>query len=325
MERARRLAEIVRRTLGQSDANAGAFLDGTRDHDVSQNYAALLRAIEGAPPFRILDLGCGPGRDVAHFRALGHDVVGLEGAKRFVEMARELTGCEILHQDFLNLALGDRRFDGIFANASLFHVPTSELGRVLGELHCALVPRGVLFASNPRGNDAEGFSGERYGAFLTLETWRTHVVAAGFEEIEHYYRPEGRPREEQPWLATVWRKPRSPSPLRVAFEAGAAKLDAGAFWDAHEEWEECWRTTSDPNARLALQGLIQVAAAFHHLLVKRSPEPAARLLAKGLAKLDALPADFEIDLAAFRRAIHTCARDLEAGRFEIASIPRLGR
>jgi SAM-dependent methyltransferase len=110
-----------------------------------------------------------------------------------------------MHQDFLHLSLPEGRFDGVFANASLFHVPTQELRRVLSALRDALVPRGVLFCSNPHGRDTEGFSGARYGAFLTLETWRTYVTSAGFSEIAHYYRPAGKPRHEQPWLATVWR------------------------------------------------------------------------------------------------------------------------
>jgi SAM-dependent methyltransferase len=200
------LEEISARTLANYDASAEAFWEGTRDHDVSQNHAAFLRAIDGAGPFRILDFGCGPGRDLAYFRSLGHHVVGLDGSMRFVEMARRLTGCEVLHQDFLKLSLVGRQFDGLFANASLFHVPTSEIGRVLGELRGALAPRGVLFSSNPRGADTEGFSDDRFGAFHTIETWRGFVTEAGFEEIEHYYRPTGRPRAEQPWLASVWRK-----------------------------------------------------------------------------------------------------------------------
>jgi SAM-dependent methyltransferase len=203
---AAQLAEVTTRTLAHYDASARSFAEGTRDHDVSQNYAALLGAIEGSPPFTILDFGCGPGRDLAYFKSAGHEPVGLEGSPRFVEMARAATGCEVLHQDFLHLALPAARFDGIFANASLFHVPTQELPRVLGELREALVPRGVMFSSNPRGDDSEGFNGERYGAFHTLETWSTLVTAAGFTEIEHYYRPPGKPRAQQPWLASVWRK-----------------------------------------------------------------------------------------------------------------------
>jgi SAM-dependent methyltransferase len=199
------LEALSARTLAHYDATAASFWEGTRSHDVSQNHAALLGAIEGAPPFTLLDLGCGPGRDLAHFRSLGHEAVGLDGSARFVEMARALTGCEVMHQDFLHLSLPDARFNGIFANASLFHVPTQELGRVLATLRRSLVPRGVLFSSNPRGDDTEGFSGERYGAFHTIEAWRAHLTAAGFSEVTHYYRPEGKPRSEQRWLASVWR------------------------------------------------------------------------------------------------------------------------
>lgn len=195
------------RTLAHYEANAARFWEGTKDHDVTQNYAALLDAIEGDPPFTILDFGCGPGRDLAYFRSLGHEAVGLEGCRSFCEMAREHSGCEVLEQDFLALDLPAARFDGIFANASLFHVPAADLPRVLGELRDALTPRGVLFSSNPRGRNEEGWHGERYGCYWDLDRWRTFVTAAGFEEIAHYYRPQGKPREEQPWLATVWRKP----------------------------------------------------------------------------------------------------------------------
>ena len=195
-----------RTTLAYYDRSAEAFWRGTRDHDVSQNYAALLNAIEGEGPHTILDLGCGPGRDLAHFKSLGHEAVGLDGAAAFVAMARANTGCEVLHQDFLALDLPAARFDGVFANASLFHVPSADLPRVLAMLHHALKPNGVLFASNPRGSNEEGMSGERYGCYHDLEAWRAYLSAEGFSEVTHYYRPAGRPRAEQPWLATVWRK-----------------------------------------------------------------------------------------------------------------------
>jgi SAM-dependent methyltransferase len=115
-------------------------------------------------------------------------------------------GREVWQQDFLALDLPAERFDGIFANATLFHVPSSELPRVLRELRATLKPRGVLFSSNPRGNDEEGWNRGRYGAYHRLETWRRYMLAAGFSEIEHYYRPAGLPRDQQPWLASVWRK-----------------------------------------------------------------------------------------------------------------------
>ena len=104
------------------------------------------------------------------------------------------------------MELPECRFDGIFANASLFHVPSQELPRVLLQLFTTLRTRGVLFASNPRGNNEEGMSDDRYACFFDYDTWRDYVTAAGFVELSHYYRPPGLPCHKQPWLATVWRK-----------------------------------------------------------------------------------------------------------------------
>ncbi len=199
----RRISEI---TIGHYDRTAKPYWEGTRDHDVSQNYAALLEAIESEPPFCIVDLGCGPGRDLRYFKSMGHEAVGLDGSKELVAMARHYSGCEVLHQEFLALELPENRFDGVFANASLFHVPSQELPRVLRELHAALKPHGVLFCSNPRGNNEEGLSGDRYNCFFDFDTWRDYVTAASFIKVKHYYRPTGFPRHRQPWLATVWRK-----------------------------------------------------------------------------------------------------------------------
>jgi SAM-dependent methyltransferase len=200
------LAQTSVITLGHYNRHADSFWEGTKDHDVSQNRAALLEHLHGEGPFRILDFGCGPGRDLKVFRAMGHEAVGLEGAERFVQLARDYSSCEVWLQDFLSLQLPPEYFDGIFANAALFHVPSQELPRVLRELRATLKPAGVLFSSNPRGENEEGWSGERYGAYYDWERWRGLLTAAGFLEITHYYRPPGLPREQQPWLASLWRK-----------------------------------------------------------------------------------------------------------------------
>jgi SAM-dependent methyltransferase len=197
---------IASGTLAHYEAQAQAFREATRDHDVTQNIEALLSRIEAPPPFTILDFGCGPGRDLRTFAGLGHTAVGLDGTASFVTMARDASGCEVWQQDFLQLALPDDRFDGIFANASLFHVPVAALPRVLGELRRTLKRGGVLFASNPHGHNEQGWNRGRYGAFLDFATWSALVSGAGYALLDHYYRPSGRPRDQQPWLATVWRR-----------------------------------------------------------------------------------------------------------------------
>ena len=200
------LRRAVDQTLAHYHGRAEAFWEGTRDHDVSQNIEALLRHIHGAPPFDILDFGCGPGRDLSDFSRRGHRVTGLEGAPALAQLARKHSGCEVWEQDFLSLDMPAGHFDGIFANASLFHVPRQELPRVLGQLRQSLKPAGVLFSSNPRGDNQESVNGGRYGAYHDLDAWRGYLQAAGFEELEHYYRPAGLPRDQQPWLASVWRR-----------------------------------------------------------------------------------------------------------------------
>ena len=202
---AEQLAQTSVITLRHYNEYADSFWEGTKDHDVSQNRDALLEHI-GGKPSRILDFGCGPGRDLKVFSELGHEAIGLEGAERFVQFAREYSGCEVWHQDFLSLELPADHFDGIFANAALFHVPSQALPRVLKDLWATLKPGGVLFSSNPRGDNEEGWNDERYGAYHNLERWREFVTGAGFVEITHYYRPPGLPRAQQPWLASLWRK-----------------------------------------------------------------------------------------------------------------------
>jgi SAM-dependent methyltransferase len=200
------LERIAAGTLAHYDASAEAFWEGTRDHDVRQNVDTLLRHLRGAAPLAVLDLGCGPGRDLATFAGLGHEAVGVDGSARFVTMARAHSGCEVWQQNLLALELPPARFDGIFANAVLQHVPASELPRVLRELHAALRDAGVLFSSIPRGHGEEGWNGNRYSVFHEPATWQRHLADAGFVELEHYFRPAGLPHEQQPWLAGAWRR-----------------------------------------------------------------------------------------------------------------------
>ena len=198
------LSAVAETTLDHYRLRAEAFREGTWDHDVSQNIKALLRHIRGTPPFRILDLGCGPGRDLRTFTALGHLAIGLDGAEPFVAMARE-SGCEVWQQDLLQLQLPAQQFDGVFANAVLFHIPSQKVPDVLEQIRRTLKPGGVLFCSNPRGDNQEGWSGGRYGVWYDWPAWQAQMLKAGFIELEHFYRPAGLPRAQQPWLASVWR------------------------------------------------------------------------------------------------------------------------
>lgn len=195
-------------TIAEYQATAASFRAGTWEHDVSQNRTALVAAMPKNPG-RILDLGCGPGRDLVAFKNQGHTVIGLDATPAFVEMAKEVSGCEVWQQSFFNLNLPSNHFDGIFANASLLHVPRAKMVPVLQDLYHALVPGGALVISICRG-DSEGYvpraTGYRFVSGWEYETLAPCVEAAGLSILHHYYRPPDLPQAMRSWLVIVAQK-----------------------------------------------------------------------------------------------------------------------
>ena len=118
---------------------------------------------------------------------------------------------------------------------------------------------------------------------------------------------------------------------KTALALGVDLYAAGRYWDAHEAWEGPWRVECDPYRRTFLQGLIQVAAAMHKLLVMHNPRSAAHLLSHALAKLAPYEDGHEaFALDAFRSAARTCERAIAAvdtpegaARFDRALVPPL--
>ncbi|MGO8994519.1 MAG: DUF309 domain-containing protein [Polyangiaceae bacterium] len=110
-----------------------------------------------------------------------------------------------------------------------------------------------------------------------------------------------------------------------AFLRGARLFDRGEFFQAHEAWEEHWLVETDEGTKRFLQGLIQVAAAFHKLVVVQDAESALRLIAKGLAKLDeSAQANVGVSIPAFREGLRRYEVLLAGGRIDVFAIPKLG-
>ena len=195
-------------TIAEYQAVAADFREGTWDHDVSQNRDALIAAMPKNPG-KILDLGCGPGRDLVAFKHQGHTVIGLDATPAFVKMAQQTSGCEVWQQSFLSLDLPQATFDGLFANASLIHVPRAEMVRVLQACWRSLVLGGAILMSMGRGQ-GEGYiassNGYRYVTGWEYETLAPCLEQTGFEILHHYYRPPGLPCAAQSWLVMVARK-----------------------------------------------------------------------------------------------------------------------
>jgi len=123
------LDEIEEFTIAHYEDNAESFRVGTKDHDVSQNIDAFLSALPKEKYLDILDFGCGPGRDMCVFKSMGHRPVGLDGSKEFCKMAEQQSDCPTLNQQFLNLKLEEKSFDGILLMLLCFMCPVKNCQR----------------------------------------------------------------------------------------------------------------------------------------------------------------------------------------------------
>lgn len=193
-----------RSTIAHYDRLAATYAEALAGHDTAECRDAFLAALGGPGPHDILDLGCGPGRDLAAFAAAGHRAIGLDGCAALAEIARQTADVPVLEQDLLDLRLNPRSLDGVFAQATLFHVPTEDLSDVLRRIREALRDGGVLFACDPTGTNTEGWVEDRYVAFRRPATTARLMREAGFAALRDWRRPPGAPRRLQTWLAGLW-------------------------------------------------------------------------------------------------------------------------
>ncbi len=183
------------------DENAQAFFDDTISIDMLPLHERFLaRVPEGG---HILDAGCGSGRDALAFRRLGYKVTAFDASPALAALAEGLLGCAVpvlRFQDFDWQA----RFDGIWACASLLHVPMAELPEVLLRLTAALKPGGVLYASFKYGHGERDHNGRRFTDLDEQGLAALLRVVPALVELETWTTADRRPgREEERWLNTV--------------------------------------------------------------------------------------------------------------------------
>ena len=156
-------------TLDYYDRNADAFTTRTINDDLSAEYDAFLEHL--APGAHILDAGCGSGRDVRHFLNKGHQVTAFDGSIEMARRATDYTGLSVAHLRFEDIEY-DAKFDGIWACATLLHVPRSELPQTLTRLARGLKPDGTLYMSMKHGDDEQCIEG-RHFTFVDEATLKT--------------------------------------------------------------------------------------------------------------------------------------------------------
>ena len=188
-------------SLDYYDAHAKEYAELTVKADMSPAYDRFLAYLPAGAA--ILDAGCGSGRDSLCFMKKGYDVTMLDASEGMCNCAEELTGRKALCMGFHEIEFADQ-FDGIWACASLLHVPEKELENVLAIFHRALKRDGVLYASWKYG-EAERCDGERFYCDMTEEKLRRVLARAElFDCLECWVAEDSLPSgREQKWLNVV--------------------------------------------------------------------------------------------------------------------------
>lgn len=191
-------------TLDYYNLNAQMFGDNTRDVEFMEMQDKFLRYLE--PGARILDFGCGSGRDTKYFLGKGYRVEATDGSAELVKMAAEYTQTDVKQMLFQDLEAVEI-YDGIWACSSILHLKTDELEDVFGKMGRALVSRGIVYTSFKYGTEEKERNGrfftdmteekmekllDRVDLFLIEDMWTTSDVRPG--------------REDERWLNMILRK-----------------------------------------------------------------------------------------------------------------------
>ena len=193
-------------TLNYYNNNAETFIKGTVSVDFSDTQDKFLSLLSGK---KILDFGCGSGRDTKYFLEKDYEVTAIDGSVELCKAASLYTGIEVKHMLFQELD-ESAAYDGIWACSSILHLPKSELKEVFLKMSEALAPDGIIYTSFKHGT----FEGDRNGRYFTDFT--TETFASFIKDVkelvirDQWITGDVRPgREDEKWLNVILQKTNS--------------------------------------------------------------------------------------------------------------------
>lgn len=191
-------------TLKYYNQNAAQFIKNTVSVDFTTTQTRFLSRLPAAA--RILDFGCGSGRDTKAFLEQGYQVDAIDGSSELCKLASEYTGIQVRHMYFQDLS-AISEYDGIWACSSILHLTREELSKVMRKLITALKPNGIIYTSFKYGT----FEGERNGRYfidMTEETFADFIRdRKELQTEEEWVSSDVRPgRSEEKWLNLILRK-----------------------------------------------------------------------------------------------------------------------
>ena len=194
---------MVNKTLNYYNQNADSFIEGTVSVNFKEVQDKFLQMLSGK---KILDFGCGSGRDTMYFLKSGFDVTATDGSEELCKYASEYTGIQVKQMLFQDLDEVDY-YDVIWACSSILHLSKNELRIVMNKMSRALKSDGIIYTSFKYGN----FEGERNGRFFTdftIDEFTDFVKDVKEMAIEEYWiTGDVRPgRGDERWLNLILRK-----------------------------------------------------------------------------------------------------------------------
>lgn len=193
------------KTVEYYNDNAPAFYDRTINNDISYSYNQFLKYLPKKA--HILDAGCGVGRDIKYFLSQGCQITAFDASKKMVELASKETGIKVIHSTFQDMDF-DQVFDGVWAQASLLHVPYDETLSVYKMIHRSLKPNGIFYASYKYG---DGFMATKDRDFYNMDEDEVKPYFKDlFEILEIWQEKDSRGQIDQNnktmWLNFIVRK-----------------------------------------------------------------------------------------------------------------------
>ena len=190
----------MNQTISYYDKNAEEFCKNTIDADMSFCRDKFLKYLSAGAS--ILDAGCGSGRDSVAFKQLGYHVTAMDASPKICQEAEKVLGQKVLCKTFEELD-DENVYNGIWACASLLHVPKERVGKVLYRLKRALKNGGVLYASFKYGEE-EKVVNERLFNYYSVQSLRELMIENGFEVLEMFVTQDVREdRQEEKWVNVV--------------------------------------------------------------------------------------------------------------------------
>ena len=180
------------------------FIVGTKEVDMSNLYDFFESHLKKDSK-RIMDLGFGSGRDALYFKNKGYDVCAIDPTPEFCSFAKlkGLNDVRCIRAQELDYKT---EFDGIWACASLLHVPSNELNDVFKKCYRSLKENGIMYCSFKYGS-FEGIRKERFFLDLNEESFNKYIENTGFNVVETLITSDARPdRSEEKWLNVILKK-----------------------------------------------------------------------------------------------------------------------